>query len=190
MIKQNKLETEQQSGDVKLEELIVFFAQECIGDKHFGATKLNKLLFTADFWAHAYLGRSITGTKYIRQQFGPTPDPDLFLKIRQSLIDDGRITIVGEETYRGIRQRPIALTEPNLQIFDKNEIALCRDIIEFLRPLYGVESSEWSHEFPGWQYTNEGDTIPYESVFLWRKEPVTQEDKEWAKSIGQQLGLI
>jgi hypothetical protein len=174
----------------KLAELIVFFAKENADDRHFGATKLNKLLFTADFMAYAYLGKPITGATYIRQQFGPTPEPRQFLPVREKLEKEGRIKIAAEETYSGPQQRPRALSEPNLNFFTEKELAICRDVIDLLRPLRNVESSDWSHEFPGWLYARNGEVIPYETVYLWRKEPATLEDREWAESIAQKRGLL
>src|SRR5262245_61954489 len=92
----------------KLEELIVFFAHESAGDTFFGSTKLNKLLFIADFLAYGYLGKSITGTTYIHQDHGPTPAPRQFMQARENLINQDRLEIVEELTYTGLRKRPVA----------------------------------------------------------------------------------
>src|SRR5574341_367355 len=92
----------------KLAELIMFFASESASDRLFGSTKLNKLLFLSDFLSYGYRGCSITGTTYIHQKRGPTPDPDQFLPVREELIDSGRLGITLEETFLGNRKRPVA----------------------------------------------------------------------------------
>src|SRR5207302_260927 len=63
----------QPPDDRKLRELILHIAKESMGDTRFGKTKLNKLLFYADFLAYQKTGQSITGEEYVKQPFGPVP---------------------------------------------------------------------------------------------------------------------
>ena len=48
-------------NDAKLRELILYVAERCENDPDFGALKLNKILFNADFIAYALTGKAITG---------------------------------------------------------------------------------------------------------------------------------
>ena len=57
----------------KLQELILYIARRSEDDRHFGANKLNKLLFYSDFLAYAKTGRSFTGAPYERLEHGPAP---------------------------------------------------------------------------------------------------------------------
>lgn len=164
----------------KLAELIIFFAKHSQDDRLFGSTKLNKLLWAADFLAYGHLGHSITGTTYIHQEQGPTPLPIQFLPVRASLINSKRLHIVENETYAGMMHRPIANSEPDLSIFDEDELDLCLDVLANFSRMSNREVSNWSHEFVGWRYTRQGETIPYQTVFFWEKEPVTKDDFEWA----------
>src|SRR4051794_11181803 len=59
--------------DRKFRELVLYLAERSEGDKHFGATKLNKLLFYADFVYYLYFGNSITGHTYQKLEHGPAP---------------------------------------------------------------------------------------------------------------------
>ena len=174
----------------KLAELILYFSDRCQNDPFFGSTKLNKLLFMADFWCYGHLGKSITGINYIHQKEGPTPEPKTFLSARKQLISEGRLAVREEKTYVGIRKRPIAIDKPNLTLFTEAELQICQDAIEALKHLNNMETSDWSHDFPGWLYTREGEIIPYETVYLYRKEPLTLEDTEWAKSLARKMKLI
>ena len=47
----------------KLKELILYVADRCEADPTFGAIKLNKTLFYADFLAFASTGKPITGVE-------------------------------------------------------------------------------------------------------------------------------
>ncbi len=173
----------------KLAELILFFARHSQDDRLFGSTKLNKLLFAADFTAYGHLGRSITGATYIHQEQGPTPKPEQFLPIRDELIRAHKLTMIEEETYIGVKKRPVANTEPDLSLFSEIEMDLCRDTLESFKRMSNTEISNWSHNIPGWRYTKQGEEIPYSAVYLWEKQPLNMEDMEWAQNTARQLNL-
>src|SRR5215467_9574991 len=62
-----------QPNDEKFKELILYIASHSEDDPAFGATKLNKLLFFADFITYLRLGHPITGQEYQRLENGPAP---------------------------------------------------------------------------------------------------------------------
>ncbi len=51
-------------SEAKLRELIIHVATLSGMDEPFGATKLNKILFNADFEAYRQWGKSISGQEY------------------------------------------------------------------------------------------------------------------------------
>lgn len=186
----NSMETMNRIDNKKLAELILFFADRCKDDPFFGSTKLNKLLFIADFKSYGHLGKSITGVDYIHQRQGPTPEPKAFLSARNQLVQEGRLVIEEQDTYAGTRKKPVALKKPNMALFTDSEIQICEHAIESLKHLNSEESSDWSHDFPGWLATRDGEIIPYQTVYFWRKEPLTLEDIEWGKSVAKKFGLV
>ena len=171
----------------RLAELIVYFAKYSEKDLFFGSTKLNKLLFVADFLAYGYLGQSITGATYIHQKQGPTPEPSQFLAARETLISTGRLRIQEEDTYSGTRKRPVTDDYPNLHLFDKRELQICEAAIESLKHMNNLEISEWSHGFLGWLYTKEGEEIPYYMAYMWGRTEPTKDDFEWANNMLQEF---
>ncbi len=177
-------------NEKKLAELIIFFTKHSQGDRLFGSTKLNKLLWAADFAAYGHMGRSITGTKYIHQQQGPTPDPAQFMSVREQLVISGRLRIEEEETYQGTKKRPVTDSEPDMSLFNEAEIDLCQDTLEDLRRMSNREVSEWSHKFPGWLYTRQGEEIPYSTIFLAEKQNAILEDVERGLEIARGLGQL
>ncbi len=61
-------------ADIKLsreEELVAFFVNRCGRDGNLGRTRLMKLLYLADYEARRFLGRPISGIKYIWHFYGP-----------------------------------------------------------------------------------------------------------------------
>ena len=76
----------------KLKELVLHLAQASAAadDQGFGMVKLNKLLYRADFEGFRLLGRSITGERYMKQEFGPVAY-DLLI-VLDDLAAEGRMT--------------------------------------------------------------------------------------------------
>jgi len=69
MTKQTGNRSESQAErDKRLRELILLIATRSEGDEPFGAVKLNKLLFYADFFAYVKFGESITGQEWCNRR--------------------------------------------------------------------------------------------------------------------------
>src|SRR5438874_6123820 len=56
---------------MKFKELILFICRNCEPSR-LGAVKLHKILYLADMLQFAFEGHAITGSVYIKQEFGPT----------------------------------------------------------------------------------------------------------------------
>src|SRR5258705_13086147 len=79
------------SDDSKMKELILYVAKASQDDFSFGAVKLNKLLFYADFLSYLRRGKSITDQEYFALREGPAPRR--FLPIREEMKNSGEIAI-------------------------------------------------------------------------------------------------
>ncbi len=169
-------------SDAKLRELVLFIAAKCASSPHFGATVLNKELFMADFIAYATLGKPITGHSYQRLEHGPAPRR--LLPILEGLFADKSAAI--EQRTRGgfTQKRVIALREPDLTMFTGPEMAVVSDVIETCAGATATALSQWSHRLVGWKLADEGDDIPYHTVFLSNRKP-TKEEYEYALEIGR-----
>ena len=51
----------------------LYIAEKCLDDPDFTVTRLNKILFWADFRSFAQYGKSITGARYKALEHGPAP---------------------------------------------------------------------------------------------------------------------
>ena len=143
----------------KLKQLVLYVARRCEGQARFGRTKLNKMLFSADFAAYRELGRPIVGATYLRFKDGPVA--------RQLRAVAAEMELEGDYTERAIQvgrsteRRPIALSVPDMTGFSADEIRLIDAAIQELAPMTAAEASAWSHRHPGWKYTDDGQEIPY-----------------------------
>jgi hypothetical protein len=169
-------------SEKKFTELVLYIAARCEKRARFGATKLNKILFYADFMAVEQRGRPITGASYQRLRHGPAPKA--LKPITEEMRRKG--SFAWQETPLGPRaaeKRPIALRPPDLRIFDADEISLVDMAIEALIEQTAAEVSESSHRFPGWALARDQEEIPYATVLL-SPGPIelSPGEMQWARS--------
>jgi hypothetical protein len=170
----------------KLSELMLYISQKCATDPKFGAVKLNKILYLSDFLAFGNWGEPITGVEYQHLRKGPAPRR--LVPVRDALQNSRKLVVQTLPLKSGNRQvRTVNLVDPNLKVFSGREIALVDSIIEELWDMDAEESSEFSHRFVGWKMTQEGEPIPYGSIFL-SDEPLSEAEilrgQELAKTFG------
>lgn len=146
-------------------ELMLYISAKSASDPKFGATKLNKILFYADFLAYAQLGDSITGFEYQKIEHGPAPRH--ILKVRRSLEQQGALAVSNVPLREGRTQtRVIAKRKPKLDLFRPKEIPLVDEVIKKLWGLDAESVSTLSHLEIGWQVAKLNETIPYGTIFL------------------------
>jgi hypothetical protein len=152
------------ANDQKFRELILYIARESERDEHFGATKLNKILFYSDFWAYRKL------------------------PVVRKMEDHGDCVLAEREYFGRTQKILLASREPDLSLFSGTEIAIVRDIIERLQGLNATDVSELSHQFIGWQLAEEGEDIPYSTALLGHPRPPTPAEIEYGKKLAEEMG--
>jgi uncharacterized phage-associated protein len=161
--------------DEKLAELVVLLARRSEGDPLFGGIKLNKLLFYADFLAYLRFGKPITGQEYFALEQGPA----LRYKARlwKKMIDRGDIVVRKEASsfFDTEKETTIAMREPNIEKFAKEELNLIFNLLATCREKYGNDLSEWTHRFAGWRLSKEKETIPYSVALVGERQPTRDE---------------
>lgn len=148
----------------KLQELVLYIAQQCEGDPNFGKTKLNKVLFFADFLAYGIFGRALTGATYQRRDFGPVPKE--ITAARRALIDQGAAEVEYQRRFNYPQERLVAKRPPNMSLFTAPEKQLVDDVIHELWHHSAIAVSDLSHREAGWRFAKDREEIPYNTVFL------------------------
>ena len=149
----------------KFEACLLLAAELLEGDHRGGATKLNKLLYFSDFSHVRTHGRPISGADYQKLPHGPAPRR--LLPVRNRLVERGDIEIESETDALGYRiDRISVLRKANRSALGADEIQTMKNVASLLRSMTGAEVSALSHEDPGWQLVEPGETIPYESAYL------------------------
>ncbi|MFH0814349.1 MAG: type II TA system antitoxin MqsA family protein [Pseudomonadota bacterium] len=152
----NKLSGYRKLDLAKLFNAILFF---CKGGVH--KTKLNKLLFYADFKHFKEYVVSITGTRYAHIPFGPAPDK--YAHYFATLIEDGSIT-VEEKIYSedAVGEIFISHKKPDLSLFSVSELKILAWVKEYFEKFTAKAITEFSHEEKGYKETPNGRLISYE----------------------------
>lgn len=170
-------------SDQKMAELILYISDRCQTDPAYGATKLNKILFYADFLYYANKGESITGQEYMRLDNGPAPRR--LVPVRDQLVDH-RELVIRDQPFGAFRQkRPLALRPADLSAFSGEQIAMVDTVIQDLWGRTATEVSELSHLFEGWKLAEDRETIPYATAFLAEDEP-SESDYALARALGKE----
>lgn len=116
-------------------------------------TKLNKLLFYADFALFRQTGFSLTGLSYKAIQFGPVPSE--YGKLYEKLQDDGDIEISQVQNNDGNYYEIIRSTSCfDKQIFAEEEIEILNLIVDKFGRLRSSAIVELSHEEKAWIENN------------------------------------
>ncbi len=141
----------------KLFNIILFF---CRGDRVF-KTKLNKLLFYADFQHFKEFAVSISGLRYARFAYGPVPENygfyyDLLALDRK--IDVEEITC--DEGVAG--ERFSAIHEPNLALFSDTELKVLSNVKDYFKHFTSKRITDFSHREKGYQQTEDRQVISYQ----------------------------
>lgn len=180
-------ESARDNSEGRLAELVLYIADRCAYDQRFGATKLNKVLFYADFIAFARFGRPITGVTYRRLQHGPVPR--VLPRVQRVLTESHRAAIKVTDYYGREQKRLIGLDEPDLDMFTAREIALVDEIVEVFKHKSARELSDLTHEYRGWEFAAHGEDIPYSTIFLAGDKPVlTAEEEDYGQELARAIG--
>lgn len=122
-------------------------------------TKLNKLLFYADFKAFKELGASITGMRYARINFGPVPD-----RYESVFASMSAIGIVSCEPWESETQSGEIIKSSasvDMTIFSPEERAVIVAVKARFRSMTPTEIVRFSHEEPAWKEVRNSEIIPY-----------------------------
>ena len=162
----------------KFKETVLYICAHCEAS-NLGSVKLHKALYFADMLKYVWDGQPITGEIYRKSPLGPTSH-HLFWTLKQ-LEQEGAIETKEVEHFGYLKKEYIAKRAPDESRFEKSELQLLDDIIDFVcRKNTAKDISEISHT-RAWEIVNFGDEIPYHSAFLIYPHMVSEEAIEWAQ---------
>jgi len=150
-----------------------------------GSLQLRKALIIADALHNTLHGESITGTRYIKHKYGPVPDDEGFMLLKQMDFPMKMIEIF-EEPYRHTTKNSYyALKEPDYSIFTRSQIDILNYAARTAWKYSAVKLSEMTHD-DIYNNTPMGKEIPLNMVCKmtitgYDTEPFTESEKEEAR---------
>ena len=156
-------------------------------DRAGGATKLNKVLFFADFTHVRRCGQPITGAEYQKLPYGPAPRR--LMPIRKALVASGDAALVEEQFLGRAQHRLVPNRRADLGHFSDDELATIDSVLEDLAGLTGTQVSDLSHEEAAWRHTDFDATIPYELALVPKEQVVTPTVRRLAEEVAARYGL-
>jgi len=175
-------------SDEKFIELLLYIARRSENDSKFGAVKLNKLMFYCDFLTYQSTGKSITGHTYKKLPNGPAPKA--MLPILKRLKQSGVIREEERQYFNRIQKRVVVLREPNVSVFNANEISRVESVIEALKDGNATEVSDLSHDFIGWKAAALHEDIPYQIAMIDGTPEADERDIAFAESLKQEASRL
>ena len=169
----------------KFAELVLYVAGRILTDPTGGATKINKILFAAEFAHVRGHGRPISGADYQKLKRGPAPRR--LVPVRKQLLERGDAELVPDE-YMGYQlDRLKPLRPADVTRFTPEELRHVEQAIEALWGKTATEASELSHREMGWRMVEDGETIPYEAALLAREVDVTDAMRKRAEQLAAMI---
>ncbi|MCI0349299.1 MAG: SocA family protein [Acidobacteriales bacterium] len=157
----------------KLKELIIHIARMSDMDERFGLTKLNKILFNADFEAYRRWGKSISEQPYFALEHGPAPK--VMKNVLRRMEETDEIGLQSIDYYGEEQVRPRGLRAPDLSAFNVDEINLLFMVINRNWNKSATDMSKESHEFLGWEVARYKEDIPYSVALVGTRGPTLDE---------------
>jgi len=164
----------------KTTELIIYISSKLKDKPNFGSTLLGKALCLIDSVSYLKTGNPITDLSYIKQEFGPTPNPTKFLPIRDSLVTSGELEKIDVQYCGFVQNKFIAKREPKIDIFSNDEIYLIDDVLISICDHNATEISNYTHTFLAWIFANHKEELPFYSFLLTSIDPDIK-DYKWAQ---------
>lgn len=125
-------------------------------------TKVNKLLFYADFRHFKEYTTSVTGAQYVHLPLGPVPDN--YDHYFAALIGNGSLKV--EESACGedfVTEKLVTVNVPDLlSLFSDSEIKTLVAVKEHFKDYTATKIKDFSHNEQGYNKTSEGQCISYE----------------------------
>ncbi len=122
-------------------------------------TKLNKLLFYADFKHFKEYTVSLTGARYVHLQYGPVPSNYEFYFAE--LVNEGKLEIEEMQVAQYFGENCVTRREPDIGMFLDSELKILAEVKDYFKNFNSSQIKDFSHKERGYAETAGGQTISY-----------------------------
>lgn len=147
----------------KFKEVLLYLLEKAGARPNIGETAIYKLLYFIDFDYYEKFEEQLTGAKYIKNHFGPTPIE--FKKLTDQMIERGEIEEVKSRYFQHEQKKYLPMRSADLKVLSAQEIQHIDEVLARLAWKNAAELSEHSHSDTPWRVHKMGEEISYETVF-------------------------
>jgi len=147
----------------KFKEVLLYVLEKVGARPNVGETAIYKLLYFIDFDYYEKFEEQLTGARYIKNHFGPTPIE--FKQITDDMIDRGELEKVKSKYFQHDQKKYLPRRQPELKVLSAQEIQHVDEVLARLAWKNAKELSSYSHSDIPWIVHKPGEEISYESVF-------------------------
>ncbi len=149
-------------NEEKYKNAILFLSRNTGQGAVWGKKKMYKLLYFLDFDFFEKHEKPITGDIYHKIQMGPAPS--YFDPMAQELVDSGVLSISRGKSGPGYNDAYVykALKDPDLSVFDREEIKMLERIVNKYGNKTGAELEVLTHKEAPYLAVEEGEEMPLE----------------------------
>jgi transcriptional regulator with XRE-family HTH domain len=148
---------------IKFKEVLLYILEKVGAKQNIGETALYKLLYFIDFDFYEKFEEQLTGARYIKNHYGPTPME--FKKVVEEMVERGEIEKVNSKYFKYDQKKYLPHRNPDLRILSALEIKHIDEVLSRLSDKNAGELTEYSHSDVPWRVHEYGEIISYESVF-------------------------
>ena len=147
----------------KFKEVLLYVLSKVGAKPNIGETALYKLLYFIDFDFYEKFEEQLTGARYIKNHYGPTPVE--FKNIVENMEEKKEIERVKSSYFQYEQKKYLPHREPDLKALSAQEIKHIDEVLARLSDKNANELSDYSHNDVPWKIHKSGEIISYESVF-------------------------
>ena len=168
----------------RLQALLHYVCDKAEDSSVLGRVKLNKVPWYADTTSFMLRGRSISGERYIKRQFGPVPAK--FQAAIRQLEGDGKIVQGKATAFNLTRHEFTSLKAADISMFSSEDMEIINAAYEHVCLNHTAKSvSDETHD-DIWCLAEIGEELPLNTVFAAQLAEVTESEIGWARG---ELGL-
>ncbi len=160
-----------------LREALLYILDKLGAKPNIGETALYKLLYFIDFDYYEKTGRSITGLKYIRNHYGPTPVAT-FDGLVKAMEQKNELERVETRFFSHRQKKYLPVVKPGLKHLSAGELRHIDEELARLSDKTAIELTSLSHRDMPWLATKEGKPIDYQLAMYRTTETSVKEPED------------
>jgi len=147
----------------KFKEVLLYLLEKVGSRPNIGETAIYKLLYFIDFDYYEKFEEQLTGARYIKNHFGPTPVE--FKSITDQMAAKGEIEKIKSKYFQHEQKKYLPRRLADLKVLSAQEIQHIDEVLARLAWKNASELSDYSHSDTPWRVHKAGEEISYETVF-------------------------